>query len=228
MMDYTLAIEGSTYGGSVALLRGEDVVAERTLVDSGIPSRGGREERVLPSVAECLDDAGIGVTRLARVVCGAGPGSFTSLRISASVAKGIAVGIECPMYAVSSLLLSVSSCPQPLQAGRYLAVLSAMREEWFAAVIDIGDDGSIIESGDAFIAGNGELQQVAAREQARLIGPGQEVESRPHATGTARLLRRIIAAGPVRVESWEPDYGRLAEAQVRWEAAHGRPLTAGA
>jgi len=29
---------------------------------------------------------------------------------------------------------------------------------------------------------------------------------------------------PVDLASWEPDYGRLAEAQVRWEAAHGRPL----
>ena len=24
--------------------------------------------------------------------------------------------------------------------------------------------------------------------------------------------------------TWEPDYGRKAEAQVRWEAAHGREL----
>ena len=29
---------------------------------------------------------------------------------------------------------------------------------------------------------------------------------------------------PVELASWEPDYGRLAEAQVKWEAAHGRAL----
>jgi len=28
----------------------------------------------------------------------------------------------------------------------------------------------------------------------------------------------------VDVSAWEPAYGRLAEAQVRWEAAHGVPL----
>jgi tRNA threonylcarbamoyladenosine biosynthesis protein TsaB len=39
------------------------------------------------------------------------------------------------------------------------------------------------------------------------------------------MLAAIIEAGPVNLASWEPDYGRLAEAQVRWEAAHGRPLT---
>jgi hypothetical protein len=26
------------------------------------------------------------------------------------------------------------------------------------------------------------------------------------------------------VQGWEPDYGRPAEAQARWEIAHGRPL----
>ena len=32
--------------------------------------------------------------------------------------------------------------------------------------------------------------------------------------------------GPVDLALWEPEYGRLAEAQVRWEAEHGRPLAA--
>ena len=30
----------------------------------------------------------------------------------------------------------------------------------------------------------------------------------------------------VDLDRWEPDYGRLAEAQVKWEATHGRPLPA--
>jgi tRNA threonylcarbamoyladenosine biosynthesis protein TsaB len=32
---------------------------------------------------------------------------------------------------------------------------------------------------------------------------------------------------PVNIGSWEPAYGRLAEAQVKWESAHGRPLPVG-
>ena len=43
MTDYTLAVEGSTYAGSVVLLHVREVIAERTLIDSGIPSRDGRE-----------------------------------------------------------------------------------------------------------------------------------------------------------------------------------------
>jgi tRNA threonylcarbamoyladenosine biosynthesis protein TsaB len=228
MTDYTLATEGSTYAGSVALLRGKEVIAERTLTDRGIPSGDGREERVLPSVAECLSEAGVRVDRIARIVCGAGPGSFTSLRISASVAKGIATGVGCPMFSVPSLLLSAASVPDRLESGRYLSVLPAMRGEWFALLIEVGEGGSIgFRNGSSIISGT-ELGRAAAEREARLLGPGQVIEARPHARGTSKLLEQIISGGPVRIETWEPDYGRLAEAQVRWEAAHGRPLVAGA
>jgi tRNA threonylcarbamoyladenosine biosynthesis protein TsaB len=40
------------------------------------------------------------------------------------------------------------------------------------------------------------------------------------------LFDQIEQQGPVDLERWEPSYGRLAEAQVKWEAAHGRPLKA--
>ena len=228
MTDYTLAMEGSTYAGSVALLRGQEVIAERTMTDSGIPFGDGREERVLPSVAECLSEAGVRIDRIARIVCGAGPGSFTSLRISASVAKGIAVGVGCPMFSVPSLLLSAASVPDRLESGRYLSVLPAMRDEWFASLIECAEDGSIDPRGETFIIPDTELGRAAAGREARLLGPGQEIEARPHARGMTKLLEQIISGGPVTIETWEPDYGRLAEAQVRWEAAHGRPLAAGA
>jgi len=228
MSEITLAIEGSTYAGSVALLRDYEVIAERTLADSGIPSRSGRDERVLPSVAECLAEAGVAVTQITRVVCGAGPGSFTSLRISASVAKGIAVGVACPVYAVSSLLLSVASTPDAMKEdGLFLSVLPAMRAERFALLAEV-QAGIIAAKGDPFIVGEAELAETARQHGARLVGPGQEINAAPHARGVATLLDQILASGPVPIETWEPDYGRLAEAQVKWEAAHGRPLGAGA
>lgn len=228
MTDYTLAIEGSTYAGSVALLQGESVMVERTLVDSGVPSRGGREERVLPSVAECLVDARVDVGLISRVVCGAGPGSFTSLRIAASVGKGIAVGIGIPMYSVSSLMLTVAAAADSLDTGLYLSVIPAMREEWFAMLNYLSRDREVVARGDAFIVADAALAEAARGLEARTIGPRQELDFHPHARGVARLMNQIIDAGPVAIETWEPDYGRLAEAQVRWEAAHGRPLGASA
>ena len=224
MAGHTLALEGSTYAGSVALLLEQSVIAERTLPATGTPSRDGREERVLPSVVECLDEAHVRVNEINRVICGAGPGSFTSLRVAGSVAKGIAVGVGCPMYAVSSLLLSVASTSSPLDNALYLSVLPAMRDEWFAMLVECGIGESIEQRGDIAIVGGMELAQVAAADGAVLLGPGQTVDTTPHARGVARLLDQIVSAGPVAIETWEPDYGRLAEAQVRWELAHGKAL----
>ena len=39
-----------------------------------------------------------------------------------------------------------------------------------------------------------------------------------------RITKLIDAIAPADLAAWEPGYGRLAEAQVKWEAAHGRPL----
>jgi tRNA threonylcarbamoyladenosine biosynthesis protein TsaB len=222
MAEYSLALEGSTYAGSVALIRDREVVAERTLADSGIPSRGGREERVLPSVAECLDAAGISARDLSRVICGAGPGSFTSLRVSASVAKGIAVGAGCPLYAVSSLVLSVSG----LQSGVYLSVLPAMRDEFFCLQTEVRGPGNVVAGAAPLILGSADIGNLAHKLDARVVGPGQEIDAAPHARGVANILDAVIGSGPVNIDTWEPDYGRLAEAQVKWEAAHGRPLGA--
>jgi tRNA threonylcarbamoyladenosine biosynthesis protein TsaB len=221
MPDYTLAVDGSTYSGSVALIRDREVIEQRSLPESGIAARGQRGEDFMPMVAECLAAADTEPRDLARVVCGAGPGSFTSLRIAASIAKGIAVGVGCPLFAVSSLLLIPAAAH--LRDGRYLSVLSAMRGESYALEV-IVRDGVIEPAGSARLLSAVSLADEVSSRRLTLIGPDVGDGIRPHASGVAPLLDQIIAAGPCDVRSWEPDYGRLAEAQVKWEAAHGRPL----
>jgi tRNA threonylcarbamoyladenosine biosynthesis protein TsaB len=222
----TLAIEGATYQGSVAVIRDAEVVAERTLQaeDGGIP-RAGRGERLMPAVSECLHEAGVRGSDIARIVCGAGPGSFTSLRVAGSVAKGLAAGYGVELYAVSSLLLIVSGAQPALPNGKYLSVLDAMRGEFYSAPI-ILRLGLPVQPEPPTLISAAQLEEIRLREHAlRIAGPGQEIDAHPHARGIAPILASILEAGPVNLASWEPDYGRLAEAQVRWEATHGRPLT---
>jgi tRNA threonylcarbamoyladenosine biosynthesis protein TsaB len=225
----TLALDGSTYEGSVALIRGSVVIAERTLKDEGAASaRGGRGERLLPAIAECLDEAGTKRDHISGIVCGSGPGSFTSLRVAGSVAKGLASGYGVDLYAVSSLLLSVTGAQPPLPSGEYLSVLDAMRGEFYAARIFVSPEPTIpaAQAEAPAIISRQQLEDVQVTErEVKVVGPGQFIDVNPHARGAAPLLEGILAAGPVDLSSWEPDYGRLAEAQVRWEAAHGRKLT---
>ena len=70
--------------------------------------------------------------------------------------------------------------------------------------------------------------EVALRAEslgARAVGPAEGEPLWPHARGAAVLASALDGASPVDLASWEPQYGRLAEAQVRWEREHGRPLS---
>jgi tRNA threonylcarbamoyladenosine biosynthesis protein TsaB len=221
---FTIVLEAATYEGSVALLDHSSVVAERTIrPEEASPARGG--ERLMPAIAECLEEAGVQRGEIARIVCGAGPGSFTSLRIAGSAAKGLATGYGVKLYAVSSLLLTVSGAQPSLEPGEYLSVLDAMRGELYAARVSLDSSGLAKQIEPAVILTAEQLDEIAAKERGlRVIGPGHHQDAHPHARGVAAILDSIIESGPVDLASWEPNYGRLAEAQVRWEAAYGRPL----
>jgi len=225
---YTIALDGSTYHGSVAVLRDSQVVAERSLGgdETGSGKRvAGRGDALMPAIAECLKEAGIRRDAIARIVCGEGPGSFTSLRVAGSVAKGLAVGYAVDLYAVSSLVLTVTGARPTLPAGEYLSVLDAMRGEYFAARVTLLPGRTVIQPAPTTLVGIEELMELSEREPlVQVVGPGQRLDFHPHARGVAPLLESMVERGPVDLASWEPGYGRPAEAQVRWEAAHGRPL----
>lgn len=219
----TLAMDGSTYAGSVALIRDREIIAARQLADEAKPGRAGREEHFMPMVVDCLRDGKVEARDLDRVVCGAGPGSFTSLRVAASIAKGIAVGIDRPLFSVPSLMLIVAAGNAP--DGRWLAALPAMRDEVFIQLFDI-ESAVIRENGPPRIIPLNALHDEARRLDAGTMGPIKKGGQYPHARGVANVIEVVLSAGPCDIDTWEPVYGRLAEAQVRWEATHGRPLSA--
>ena len=217
----TLALDGSTYAGSVALILDRQVIAERQLGNVPKPGRSGREEQFMPMVAECLRDGKAEVRDIARVICGEGPGSFTSLRVAASIAKGISAGAGIPLFAVSSLLLIVAG--NDLADGKWLAALPAMRGEVFASLFESAS-GTISQVGEPRIISDLSIAGDASSSGARVIGPVDGSEVNPHARGVVRVIDEVIASGECDLDTWEPVYGRLAEAQVKWEAAHGRRL----
>jgi len=215
----TLAIEASTYSGSVAVIRDGEVVCERETA-----MRGEREERLMPAVADALKDAGLRPSEIERVVCGAGPGSFTSLRIAGAIAKGLALSAAAPLHPVSSLFLVVAGARPRLSPGRYVAASDAMRGDVFAAVFSV-TDAAVVEEGTVTLVPKADLPAFARQHAAHLVGPNETAALHPHARGAAALGTLAPWPAAADLASWEPDYGRLAEAQVRWEATHGRALT---
>jgi tRNA threonylcarbamoyladenosine biosynthesis protein TsaB len=218
----TLAMDAASGVGTVAVLRDGTVVAECNVV-----MRSEDEERFLPAVLATLEEAGEGPRTLGRIVCGAGPGSFTSLRVVGACAKGLAFGGGVPLFAVPSLALIAAGSDAtraPGVSGRWLATLDAMRGDRYLALVTIGVDGMVgaFESLELTAATDVDARAHALR--ATRIGPGEALDAAPHARGVARCAALIDEAGPVAIATWEPVYGRLAEAQVKWEAAQGRPL----
>lgn len=214
----TLALDASTYIGTVAVLRDAHLLA-----DGEARMRGRDAEALMPCVASVLRAASVAPRDLGRVICGAGPGSFTSLRIAASIAKGLAFGGGCPLHAVSSLALVLTADGLP-RAGRWLTALDALRGEFYVEAFAIDEQGDVEVIPTRQIVSEGELALLAESLGAQLVGPGRPLDRRPHARGVWALERLIV---PADLATWEPSYGRKAEAQVRWEAAHDRALPSG-
>jgi tRNA threonylcarbamoyladenosine biosynthesis protein TsaB len=216
----TLACDASAGTGTIAVLRDGVLVAEQSL-----EMRSSAEERFLPAVVATLAEVGATVRSVDRIVCGAGPGSFTSLRVVAAAAKGLGQGSKVPLFAVPSLALTVGADARTAAPGsRWLSTLDAMREDRYLVLVTIGARGEIAAVEALGLAPRGEVSARAAALGATSIGPDAEIVATPHAKGTARCLALVAATGSVDLASWEPVYGRLAEAQVKWEAAQGRPL----
>jgi tRNA threonylcarbamoyladenosine biosynthesis protein TsaB len=218
-----LVVEAATAQGSVALLTAAHAPRVRR-VSMGV----GREDQLFPAIQELLTEAELSPGALGAVVCGAGPGSFTSLRIAASLAKGLAHGAGCALYAVPSLLLAAAALPSDLPTGRYLLHADALRGERYVQAVLIHTGGRVEADGslsristESFAAGTSAADRV-------VVGP--EVPALPSRAAVwpdaARCLQVAGAwrEAPVSLNDWEPEYGRLAEAQVKWEAAHGVSL----
>ncbi len=220
VMHNVLILESSTEDGSVAVAI-DGRIASEIVFTARNPVTGDRTESLAPSISQALSEAALEIHELSAVVCSGGPGGFTSLRSAAAIAKGICHALEIPLYSISSL--SVLAWSANAVEGSYVAAIAAGRNEWFAAPFVAAADGGI-DVGAELIAGADELRNIVARGNARIVGSGFEVQAVPKASAVVAQLGLVAMAGAVDLDSWEPAYGRLAEAQVKWEAAHGRPL----
>lgn len=95
-------------------------------------------------IEKCVGMSGIPLAALDAVAVSRGPGSYTSLRVGASVAKGICYALDKPLIAVNTLLslawasreeMEPSSIHRPASTV-FVPMLDARRQEVWLAVYD--------------------------------------------------------------------------------------------
>jgi tRNA threonylcarbamoyladenosine biosynthesis protein TsaB len=194
---------------------------------------------LLPMVARALERRGVGLDEVGALALSDGPGSFTGLRVGAAVAKALAQARRIPLYVAPSLLVRAAGVA-PDDGALVLAVADALRGEVYAAGFRFEPARVTVELAPG-VRRPDELAMVLPRP-AHLVGDlpsgvaavveawaGRPLLRSPEGAARAGALLDLMArAGGARrleeVASWEPEYGRPAEAQARWETAHGRPL----
>jgi tRNA threonylcarbamoyladenosine biosynthesis protein TsaB len=99
-----VALETSTEFCSLAVSRG-DCVFERSF------HAGQRHsELALPALRELLQQAGLEMQAIDAVAYGAGPGSFTGLRIACGIAQGLALARNLQTVGIGTLLALAEDC----------------------------------------------------------------------------------------------------------------------
>jgi len=159
----------------VALLDGS-----RLLMEQSVVMRGKEHEALMAAVGDLLATCALSPTQVRRVICGAGPGSFTSLRIAGAIAKGISAASGAPLVPISSLALMIGALPSR-SAGRYLAVLDAMRSESYVQQFDVDADQRIVAAAPHFVIPTAAVNDTALELGATSVLPAQ-VRSAPSHT----------------------------------------------
>jgi tRNA threonylcarbamoyladenosine biosynthesis protein TsaB len=212
-----LAVDTSTLQAGVALWRDGHALAERQRIVTT------HSDALLMMIDEAFADAGVIPADVDAIACGAGPGSFTGLRIGLSTVKGLCFALEKPLVMISSLCALAARAPD----GRVCATLDAFKGEVYAGIFTVEGGVPIVDGAEAvlppaqllprladvaFIVGSGAAKYPAlVAAHARLLDehPG------PRPADVARLAAIRVARGDLDdLSRASPTYIRPSEAEL--------------
>ncbi|HTV51206.1 MAG TPA: tRNA (adenosine(37)-N6)-threonylcarbamoyltransferase complex dimerization subunit type 1 TsaB [Steroidobacteraceae bacterium] len=217
-----LAIDTATEACSAAVLDGARLFARELELGRG------HSERILALVDEVLEMAGLTLESLDGIAFGRGPGSFTGVRLAASITQGLAFAARRPVVGVSDLralaqrvlghsasVASVLVCNDArmheVYWGCYRRGVDGLAEAACAEAVDVPLAVQLPPQLPRPVHGVGRGFRAYPQLGARLAGAlaGIDSELLPRASEVARLAAAELAAGHgVAAELAVPEYLR--------------------
>jgi len=182
-----LAIETATDACSVALSHGDTVVERFEIA----PRQ--HTDLILPMIAQLLAEAELNVAGLDAIAFGAGPGSFTGVRIATSVTQGLALAHDVPVVPVSCLAMLSIGGAGAHQCDTVVPVMDARKQEIYSAVYRVDRNKGTATSLVPDWIGAAEALQLPMDTNYVVIGRGAE-------TYRERLPAGVVEAGVVHSE----------------------------
>ena len=162
-----LALDTATECCSAALL-----VENRLLTREAELARG-HAERILPMIDELLGESGIGLRGLDAIAFGRGPGSFTGVRLAASITQGLAFGADLGVVAISDLsALAQRVLDEDSGVTRALVCNDARMREVYWGSFERGSDGLAVACGPERVGPPGSVRLPSGWTGAAGLGRG--------------------------------------------------------
>ena len=173
-----LAVDTSCRESRAALmLPSPGAAADGDAVEKSLPeddsTAGGSSERLAGLVEELLQERGVAPADLKCLVVGAGPGSFTGLRIGFSFMKGFALASRRSLISFPSL--AAYAFEFRTSARLICSVADARRGEYFCAVYTPDDKGGISELTAPSIVAQDALLDLLMSAQKRYSARDEEI-----------------------------------------------------
>lgn len=225
-----LAIESSNQTMSAAVIDNGRLVAE-------ISTNGNLQHstQLMPAIDRVLTIAGWEPSALESIAVAKGPGSYTGVRIGATIAKTLAWTLGLPLVPVSSL--KVIAANGEGTTARIVPIIDARRrncytgvyrfenqklvnsipdihiasEEWFSRLL--AEEGNYLFIGEDVAIYQERISELFG-ERARFAGESQAL---PRASVLAALSIHETAVDP---HLFVPEYLKNPEAEEKWQEAH--------
>ncbi|CUS48588.1 MAG: tRNA threonylcarbamoyladenosine biosynthesis protein TsaB [Idiomarinaceae bacterium HL-53] len=120
---------------------------EKTIIYRGREAPREHAELVLPFVQEILAEAGMALGDLEGLVLGKGPGSFTGVRITASLGQGLAFSQGLPVVGISSLQAMAQQAYRLHDATHVIAAIDARMGEVYVGTYKL-EEGLMKQQGE--------------------------------------------------------------------------------